>query len=192
MVYLLTVCSGTTICSTMSVVKSLKAGDLLAVNNKYIVTHVDDEWVHCTTYGTDSGIRFGVKLVEESVFSAAQFTSEQKVTSTELSAKLKAAGHAVFTCVFTKKPTVKAGAAHLDNNVDLGSAAKRRKVAQAILTGEARVLRGCLARHGGPEESGRVSVIDLEVTDGSHNQRLIDLRTITELILENVRYVLKK
>ena len=172
-------------------VADLKKGTLLAVNNKYRVSHVDDDWVNCTTVGTGDEIRFSKSLVESAVFSAEQHKVEKKVTATELAKVIESAGHAVFTCVFTKKPTAKAAADYLKNDPDLSTASKRRKIATDMLTGETRTLRGCLARDA-PVEQGRVSVLDLEIEDDKHQMRLIDLRTIKSIVIENVRYVLKK
>ena len=71
---------------------------------------------------------------------------------------------------------------------------KRRKVIREVLTGDSRTLIGRLnvdayrsAEHD-PESLGRMKVIDLEVPQGERNERLIDHRTVTELIVDGVRY----
>jgi hypothetical protein len=62
------------------------------------------------------------------------------------------------------------------------------------LAGEQRTLVGRLdvdaykTAWAEPETLGRMKVIDLEIPDGGRSERLIDLRTVTELIVGGVRY----
>ena len=63
------------------------------------------------------------------------------------------------------------------------------KLAKSMLAGSERRMVGYLTST--EPKMGRSTVVDLEQPTSSHRLRLVDHRTLKELILRNVRYVLK-
>lgn len=128
---------------------------------------------------------------------AGTFTEEKKVTLAELERVFRSIGEDVFKVTFTKEPDVDAGVAAIDAAVadwpSLPAGKKRKLVREKLHTGETRVLKGRLdidafrtsARD--PESCGRMKVIDMEAPAG-HRIRLVNVRTVSELIVGGVRY----
>ena len=77
-------------------------------------------------------------------------------------------------------------------DADLGTQAKRRKVVKALMEGEQRVMHARLWRSAEDDvemELGRYKVVDLEASKpGKPAQRLVDTRTISELVVEGIKY----
>ena len=165
-------------------------GERLAMHNYYVVTHIDNQWVHCTDHNGQS-VRIGRKIVADSMTSTSQFTREEKVTKTRLAQIMEGLGHAAFRVTFNKQVAPTAVADGLDGK-DIGSQAKRRKVVNELMKGEKRVMHARLWRGDGDDvemELGRYKVVDLEASEpGKPAQRLVDTRTVTELVVEGVRY----
>lgn len=126
---------------------------------------------------------------------ASHFDIETPTTRTEMAHRLERAGASAFQVCFEKQATQKAVADRL-GELDADAAAtpaKRRRLAKELMAGEERVLVGRLATPAEPlDASGRVRVIDLEVERGAHNRRLVDPRTLRWLVVDGVRYTLKK
>lgn len=148
------------------------------------------------TTGTSFSIRaetgkewsVGRDIVEAQAWSATQFTSEEKISCSEMGAVFASAGDAVFCVTYTKKIVVADIVTELET-ADVSTLAKRRKLAKAFTVGEERKLVGYLTST--KHEMGRYPVVDLEVPEGAYNRRLVDTRTLKSLILKNVRYTLK-
>ena len=165
-------------------------GERLALFNYYIVTATDSEYVHCTDEN-GQGVRISRAIVDSAMISTTQYTSEKKVTRTRLAQIIEGLGHAPFRVTFNKQVQSTAVADALDGK-DLGTQAKRRKVVKALMEGEERVMHCRLWRstEDDPEmELGRYKVVDLEKSEpGKPAQRLVDTRTVKEVVVEGVRY----
>jgi len=132
------------------------------------------------------------QVLADEMISAAQFDATLAVSRTEMVEKLVAAGACVFTIRFRKQLTGADLSAALEQEDDYGSqpAAKRVKVCtQALKAGEMRTLTGYLRNT--EHTMGRSNVIDLDVDPSQHRERQVDHRTVEELILKRVKYVLK-
>ena len=75
---------------------------------------------------------------------------------------------------------------------DMANKTKRRKILKRLMEGEERVMNARLVRDETFDcaiELGRVRVIDLDkTTPQKEEERLVDTRTISELIVNHVRY----
>lgn len=166
-------------------------GERMAMFNYYVVTEVDGNYVHCTDHNGQS-VRIGRGIVADAMTSTSQFTREEKVTKTRLAQIMEGLGHAAFRVTFTKQVAATTVADGLDGK-DLASQAKRRKVVKQLMDGEKRVMHARLWRSAEGDdvemELGRYKVVDLEASEpGKPAQRLVDTRTVTELVVEGVRY----
>lgn len=166
-----------------------KVGDWFSLVNYCQVTSLDDgEGKFKVTTHDGQHWAIAKDIVRRTGHAALQHTSEVKLTHTELARKLEQAGDTVFCVTFRKKPNAQHMAQQLVNQ-DLSTPAKRRKLCKTILEGELRTLVGILVDP--TPHLGRFTVRDLQVPQGQHNQRLVDTRTITALILRGVHYSLK-
>lgn len=173
----------------------LKVGDVFArVSHGKIVAINGDLFEVENEAGFRWTIAKGI-VAREFCFAGAHSRSE-KVTVSAIERIFKEGiGSNVFTVTFTKKPDVGAGVAAVDGSGwDALNKTKRRKVIADVLTGASRTLIGRLnvdayrAADSEPETLGRMKVVDLQVPAGERNERMIDLRTVTELIVGGVRY----
>ena len=173
-------------------VAALKPGAYLSSHNYYVVDSVDKDVVVVRDMSGER-VSIGVAVVRAECLASHQFFEDRKVTRTELSHILQNIGHAVFRVTFKKQATADSVAAGLDSE-DVSTTAKRLKVIKKRLEGQERVLHGRLHRttENDPDvEFGRIKVVDLEVASSSSSAcafRLVDTRSITELVVEGVRY----
>lgn len=174
-------------------VSKLRAGDIFYRVLQYKVTAVDDDYVHTTSDVAGESI-IGLSLVEKSAFTTHQYTEEVKFTRTQLAQKIETLGHAAFRVTFKKLSSPNDVADGL-STADMSTQAKRRKIVKQLMEGEERVLHAKLHRtedFDAAMELGRYRVIDLEQLlshgDEKRAYRMIDTRTVTELIVDNVRY----
>lgn len=106
----------------------------------------------------------GMKLIKECL-SADEYETTEKVTLTTLAQKLSEVGHRPFTVVFTKA------------------------------NGEERTLRGQMVKV--ETGLGRSEVIDFDLDNNPKKDfdtrvRQVDHRTLKSLIVDNVKYIIKK
>lgn len=178
-------------------VSKLKVGDKFYRVVHYEVTGVDGDDVH-TFSDTAGKSTISRSLVEKSAFTTNQYVTEQKVTRTELAQKIETLGHAAFKVVFRKQVAANDIADGLVG-ADVTTQSKRRKVIKQLMEGEERVMHARLHRteeFDASMELGRYRVIDLDELlkhgdDGNHTHkafRMIDTRTVTELVVDNKRY----
>ena len=173
---------------------ALKAGDKLYEVSYYTVESVDDEYVRakCSKSGR---IKIHKNIVSTAIFSTDQYAREERLTRTQLAQKLETLGHAAFRVTFRKQVTSNDVADGLED-ADVGSKSKRRKLVKSLMEGERRVMHARLLRSeefDAAMELGRFKVIDLdalEKADGDEKRatRLVDTRTIEELVVDNVKY----
>lgn len=179
----------TTTLETRSNPKSLKVGDRLSrVSYMEIVGKRGSSF----SVKNEEGMTWTIagSILQNEAYSASQYTEEREVNRTEMVEALESAGDSVFTVVFDKKISQKSIAAALAELDELPSKKTAlNKLAKSMMAGEERTLVGYLAST--EPKMGRSVVIDLEIPADKHRPRLVDHRTIKELILRNVRYTLK-
>ena len=159
----------------------------------YTVDRVDNSDVHVTdSKGTK--MRISRSLAESSIYTTTQFAKEVKLTRTEMARLIESLGQSAFKVVFNKQVTSNDVADGLENE-DLGNKAKRRKVLKKLWEGTERTMNARLFRTDEFDvamELGRYRVIDLdalkETGDEARAQRLVDTRTVSELVVNNTRY----
>jgi hypothetical protein len=165
-------------------------GERLALHNYYVVTAVDAQWIHCQDH-LGNNVKIGRPIVEQSMSSTTQYHTSVRATRTQMAQRLEGVGHAAFRVTFTKQVTHTTVADGLDTQ-DLGTQAKRRKVVKDLMVGENRVMHARLWRSSDDDvemELGRYRVVDLEASKpGKIEMRMVDTRTISELVVEGVRY----
>jgi hypothetical protein len=170
-------------------VSQIEIGDRFSETQYYQCINRDRDRIQVRN---ERGYEFWISsdIVREGLFSADQFTDEQKMTRTELVEILEGAKDTIFTVNFhkqiktadvSKRIKQKAGQKILSS--------KSAALAKDLLAGEERTLIGYLVDV--EPKMGRSQVIDLEAT-GDHRLRLVDHRTLNWIIIRNVKYVLKK
>lgn len=132
----------------------------------------------------------GNTIIENEAYTASQYSEEKEVSRTEMIEALESAGDSVFTVVFGKKVNQKDIVASLQGLDEIPTKkTDLNKFAKTLLAGTERRMVGYLAST--EPKMGRSTVVDLEIPADKHQLRLVDHRTVKELILQNVRYVLK-
>ena len=171
-------------------VDNLKQGDQLTLFNYYKVDRVEGDFV-IVEDKHGSKISIHKEIVGESMHCTSQFGKEIKTTRSAIAAKMKTLGHAAFRVTFDKQVTAVMVSDGLEGR-DTSTPSKRRKVVAELMKGERRVMHARLHRSSedDPEmEFGRFKVIDLELEQKKEYAiRLVDTRTVSELIVEGVRY----
>jgi hypothetical protein len=170
---------------------NLKKGEFLTMFNYYVFDHMDAEGYAHVTDEKGNSIRVHGNIVEHSMHSTTQHSNEQKVNRTRLAQIIEGLGHAAFRVTFEKKIDANAVADALEGQ-DMTNKAKRRKIVSDLMKGETRVMHAKLLRSKEDDvqmELGRYKVIDLEAqAAGKYAQRLVDTRTVSELVVEGTRY----
>lgn len=179
-------------------ISKLKVGDRFYRVVHYQVTANDGKSIH-TKSDTAGMSTISASLVECSAFTTDQFATEVKLTRTQLAQKIETLGHAAFRVKFRKAVSPNDVADGLDG-ADVATKTKRRKVVKGLMEGEERVMHCKLFRteeFDASIELGRYRVVDLEAYekagyDTAKAMRLVDTRTIDELVVDNVRYFVDK
>lgn len=174
---------------TRSVPSNLKVGDRLSrVSYMKILGKRGNSF----SVENEEGMQWTIagSILQNEAFSATQYTDEREVSRTEMVEALESAGDSVFTVVFDKKTSQKSIVAALSELDELpNKKTQLNKLAKAMMAGEERRLTGYLAST--EPKMGRSTVVDLEIATTKHRLRLVDHRTVKELVLRNVRYTLK-
>ena len=169
------------------------SGERMAIFNYYVVRYKDSEYVHVTDEN-GSPSRISLSLVEREMVSTSQFEQEKAVTRTQLALKIEGLGHAPFRVTFNKQVSATAVADGLAGE-DIGTQTKRRRVVKTLMEGEKRVMHAKLYRSTEDVvemELGRYRVVDLEASKpGEPAIRMVDTRTVSEVVAEGVRYYVK-
>ncbi len=170
--------------------RKLVVGERLALFNYYTVERVDEAFVHCADLRGHK-VRIGREIVDHSMVSTSQHQRECRTTRAVLAQKIEGAGHAPMRITFRKQVKENDVADALADE-DLGTQAKRRKLLKRLMQGERRVMHCKLKRSSEDDvqmELGRFRVDDLELYGkGGCTERLVDTRTVEEVVLEGVRY----
>lgn len=171
----------------------LVPGEFLYEVTYYKVLSVDDKDVHVID-NTGNKLLISRDVVERLDYSTTQFTSEVKMTRSELAQKIEGLGHAAFRVKFRKQVAPNDLADALDGK-DITTQAKRRKIVKELMEGEERVMHAKLVRSDefdAAMEMGRYRVYDLTELDKHQDEkraiRLIDTRTVSELVVDGIRY----
>lgn len=174
-------------------IEKLKVGDILYEVTYYVVEGKSEDTVNVkSSDGTDMSI--SNDIVTRGIFTTNQYEKEIKVTRTQLAQKIETLGHAAFRVTFQKQVTSNEVADGISGQ-DMGSQAKRRKVVKTLMEGEKRVMHARLYRTSefdASMELGRYKVIDLEHFWRTENEsasiRMVDTRTVSEIVVDNTRY----
>ena len=133
----------------------------------------------------------GRSIFEEEFFTPNQFAETEEVTRTAMIQVIDSNPRIIMTVKFKKKPEQKAlvdtvqGLLDADDRPSIGTL---RKILKSAVEGEMRTMVG---RHQGVyDDFGRLMFTDMEADDS--RLRLVDPRTVEEIVVENVKYVLKR
>jgi len=177
-------------------VKNLTVGSVLSETQFYKIQSVQGDSVLLTTDNNET-IQMSKGYATSLCESADDFTTESKVTRTELVDKFLSSARTAMTVHYNKKvdpAAIKKSIVALYPNKGkmISELEFSKAVAKAInLKGEERIMRG---RHYGVQDSnGRISFVDMDLpsTDPSSRFRLVDPRTLNWLIVGGVKYVVK-
>lgn len=177
-------------------VAELQPGDILSETQYYTVQHVDG--LGQVAVKNERGLQFtiGKTIVEEGIYSASQYETEEKVNRTQLIEILSNVGDTVFTAVFNKQPTAKEINEGI-SAINKGKILKNTEIAKVVkdaFDGTERTIR---ARLISVETGfGRSKVIDLDIErgDGEWDNRIrqIDHRSIRVIIWKGTKYYCDK
>lgn len=177
----------------------LAEGEILGENSYYVVEKISGDKVQLNCSG--NSVVVTKEYVEKLLVSGDQFSKEEKVTKTELAATFIASSRVPLTVSYYKADTKKTKKAYQEELEKRTEEVKidflnRGKIAieEALknpvtdtIAGELRIMRG---RHYGEieETTGRVSFFDME----ANAPRQVDPRTIQSLIVNDIKYTIKK
>lgn len=139
----------------------------------------------------------GCDIVEREFHIAGHVVKNVKVRPSDFEHIFKdSVGDNVFQVTFNKLPSVDSGVEAIDAiDWSTASVAAKKKAVKMAQTGEVRTLTGRLkinafqSNDKMPEALGRMKVIDMDQeASGEPAERLVDLRTITELVVAGTRY----
>lgn len=185
--------------------KELTTGCILSETQYYIVEKVKGNQVQLNT--GNGSVVLDKGYVESYLNSASQFTSEEKLTKTQLAELFISKPRIAMTVAFFKQDKKKTQKAYkeeveaqaeqvqkdfLANGISAINNALKNPISM-IIPGELRVMKG--RHYGDIDDLGRIKFTDMEVpkTDGHHRTlRQVDPRTIQYIIVEDVKYILKK
>ena len=191
-------------------VRKLAKGEILAESAFYKVDEVlaNGDFIVFDDNGVKMKLSAG--FIKDDILSSADyFEREEEVTATELGEIFVNSARYPMTVVFMKKDTPKTKTA-LKKEVqewtenlkkefmEHGQTAIEKYATNPVLTfipGEERPMRG--RHYGSVDNNGRVHFIDMDEAKGDKPEfdgraRLVDTRTLRSVIVNKVKYVLKK
>lgn len=194
----------------MSKFKNLKKGSILSETSFYIVDSISGDYANVRVEGQNEGeiVSIASSYLNSLLDSADYVVSEEKKTMTELIEIIKENPRKAMTVTFFKQDvskTQKAYKAEVESKISEFENATMGSLRDLVMSlienplsktipGEERVMKG--RHHGFIDEKGRVHFIDMEITFDPKNPdsrlRQIDTRTIQSIIVNNIKYVLKK
>lgn len=188
----------------------MKKGEVLSEISFYVVDKVlpNGSIEVIDDYGNE--ITLGKEYVESGLLSSAEgFTSTEEKTATELAEIFLQNQRVAMSVEFYKKDTpktktqMKKEVSEWTEKVrtefmNKGISAIEKYATEPVLPytpGELRVMKG--RHYGTPDEFGRVHFIDMEQVKGNNpahdaRTRQVDPRTLVSVIVNGVKYVLKK
>jgi len=187
--------------------KNTKVGDVLSEIQHYRVTDLTKTEIEVVNERNE---KFWIEntIAENGCNSATEFNEEIKVTRTEIIDIFLKSSRIAMTVVFNKQKKESEAkkelyALYAKDSGKIISKDEYKKnvntVMKTIFKGEERVMTG--RHYGNLDERGRMFFIDMKqpnetvtAKDGTEydkRQRLVDGRTITSLIVDNIRYIVK-
>jgi len=172
-------------------VSKLKVGDWFSENQYYKYVKLlpgKNRDRDCIEYNAHME---AIEVPEEQLldcWSGHMYDSEEKITRTEMVDKLVNAKECVFTVTFRKLKKDEDIAQRLRGIKDKKEL-QDKNLAKELIEGKLHTITGHLLKS--ENALGRSMVIDLNESYGQ-SFRLVDHRTVQELTLQNVHYVLKK
>lgn len=169
--------------------ENIKTGDVFSRHSFGTVVDVDFQSV--TVKNTEGWVWTISKDIVENEFHFAEHIFDQggftELSRTELIKKIMAVPYMAMTIVYHKKPDMKKAAETLATGQGTISDREWKKTVTACLEGEQRLMKGYhVAEY---DEHGRLKFIEV---GGNGGFRLVDPRTITSAIFQNVHYQVKK
>ena len=135
---------------------------------------------------SDKSIEISKDILEYEMHNASVFAEEEKLSLTKVATLLTEANSKCFTVCFTTKVDEKWILEKLNDVKAKPDAAAAKALAKEMLVGKETTLTARISRSEG--KLGRSLVIDLP----SQGFRQVDHRTIKWLIIDNVKYTVKK
>lgn len=164
--------------------KKLAVGNWFSGTSYYQAVSDKGDQITCRSQGKD--IEISKDILEYEMQNSDVYGEEEKISLTNVATKLAEANSKCFTVCFTTKVDDKLVADKLKKVKGKLSEAQAKELAKEILVGERKELVGRLSRAEG--KLGRSLVIDLP----TQGYRQVDHRTLVWLIIDNVKYTVKK
>jgi len=167
------------------VIQNINVGDFLSRVRYYQVMDME-EGGHVFTLENTDGFEIVVDrcIIEAEMESASDYGREQTLAQTALAEVFQKTGKDLFTVCFQKKLKVDDVASQLAGVgfSDLDTSRGRRELAQRLLQGEERIMKGYRIKI--ENGLGRSLVMDLE----KQEPRLVDHRTVQWFIWKGTKY----
>lgn len=187
--------------------KDIKTGSILSETSFYVVKSVNSKY---TTVQDDLGNELNISndYVEKILNSADAFETVEEKTMTQLAELFINNPRVAMTVAFFKKDVPKTKTALKAEKEAMVTRFSNAKVSEieslvqhfidnpitSVIPGELRVMKG---RHYGEiDDLGRIQFVDMELNKGTSGTdarlRQVDTRSIQYLIVNKVKYTLKK
>lgn len=182
-------------------VKKLNPGSILSESTYYIVKEVKGNDVICDINGQE--VTLSKEYTEALLHSADQYSSEEQKTKTELAEIAIKSSRIAMTIAFYKQDKDKTKKAFMAEKAAKIAEIQNARVSEvesllsnlidnpilSYIPGELRIMKG--VHYGDIDDLGRIQFSDMEIAQG-HNMRQVDPRTIEYIIVNNIKYTLKK
>jgi hypothetical protein len=186
----------------------LQRGAILSETSFYTVEEVQGSTVHVRT---DDGqqVKIGTKYIEDICNSADQFSKSESLPITKLAELFINSPRVAMTVAFYKKAKAKTKTALKKEKEEMVTKIANAPVSKLesyvnelienpildVIPGDLRVMKG--RHYGQVDDMGRVHFVDMEQIKGSDSardarMRQVDPRTIQYLIVDGIKYELKK
>lgn len=164
--------------------KQLAVGNWFSGTSYYHAITDKGDQVICRSQGKN--IEISKDILEYEMNNASVHGEEEKISLTNVATKLAEANSKCFTVCFTTKVDDKMVQEKLKGVKGKLSAAQAKELAKEVLVGKETELTGRLSRAEG--KLGRSLVIDLP----TQGYRQVDHRTLKWLVIDNIKYTVKK
>ena len=150
-----------------------------------------DNCMVSTSKNSSKELKMSRDILEFEMHSGEHFKEQKKITRTEMVDNILAAKETILTVSFNKK----IDDAHVKEVLgkvsakDLKDDKKVKTLAKELTAGKEHTMT-CHLLEGSDGSLGRLKCLDLKAPHGM-NFRQIDLRTVNELIVKNVKYSMK-
>lgn len=179
----------------------LKVGEVLSESSYFTISNIQKDQIEVEDSFGNKGLKISKQYVEAILSSAIQYTTEEKISQTEMINIVSANPRTAMTIYFRKADKVKtkkAFKADLElkaievqkDFLDRGKVALEEALVNPVLDyipGEMREIKGYFI--GTQDERGRFQFKDME--DSKKLIKGVDSRTINYVIVNNIKYILK-